>query len=137
MEVWLYTFVFYKQKTHSEKGFLGVPVMAQWVTIQLAPMRIWVPFPASISGLRIWHYGKLRSRSQMGLRSLVAVAGAQAGSRSSNSTPSLGTSICHRGSPKKQKKKKKEGGREGKRKEGKEKGRRERRKERRRKKRDS
>ena len=41
------------------------------------------------------------------LGSVVAVAAVQASSCSSNSTPSLGTSICHRGGPKKQKLKKK------------------------------
>ena len=45
----------------------------------------------------------------MQLRScvVVAVAVAVAGSCSSDSTPSLGTSICHRCGPKKTKKKKK------------------------------
>ena len=66
----------------------------------------------------------------MGLRSLVAVAVALAGSRSSNSTPSLGTSICHRCGPKKQKKKKrKEEERERERKERKKEGEKEGRKE--------
>ena len=37
----------------------------------------------------------------------IAVAGAKAGSCSSDSTPSLGTSICHGGGPKKKKRKKK------------------------------
>ena len=37
----------------------------------------------------------------------IAVAMVEAGSCSSNLTPSLGTFICHRGGPKKQKKKKK------------------------------
>ena len=43
----------------------------------------------------------------MCLRSSVAVAVPQAGSCSSESTPSLGISICHMGSPKKKKDKKK------------------------------
>ena len=42
----------------------------------------------------------------MQLRSGVAVAEAVASSYSSNSTPSLGTSICHRCRPKKTKKRK-------------------------------
>ena len=41
----------------------------------------------------------------MQLRSWVAVAVVQAGSCSSRSTPSLGTSICGRYGPKKKKKK--------------------------------
>ena len=41
----------------------------------------------------------------MQLGSGIAVAGAQASSCGSNSTPSLGTSICHRYSPKKKRKK--------------------------------
>ena len=45
-----------------------------------------------------------RCRSHTWLRSHVAVAVAQAGSCSSNSTPSLGTSICCRYDHKKQKK---------------------------------
>ena len=44
----------------------------------------------------------------MGLRSHVAVAVAKAGSCSSNSTPSLRTSICHRFSHTKKKRKVKE-----------------------------
>ena len=40
---------------------------------------------------------------QMRLRSRIAVAVACAGGYSSDSTPSLGTSICHGYSPKKQK----------------------------------
>ena len=41
----------------------------------------------------------------MQLRSHVAVAGAGAGSYSSDSTPRLRTSICHRGGPQRQKQK--------------------------------
>ena len=54
------------------------------------------------------HCQKLRSRSQMWLGYDVAVAVAVASSYSSDSTPRLGTSICHRCSLKKEKKKKKE-----------------------------
>ena len=43
----------------------------------------------------------------MWLRSGTAVAVVEAGSCSCDSTPSLGTSICHIGNPKKKKKKKK------------------------------
>ena len=70
-------------------------------------MRIWLRSLASLSGLRIRRGRKLRCMSQMRLRSRVAVAVAQAGSYSSNWTPSLGTSICHRSSPRNGKKTKK------------------------------
>ena len=60
---------------------------------------------ASLSGLRIGHCHELWCRSQTRLRSHVAVAGAS--SYSPNLTPGLGTSICCRCGPKKQKAKKK------------------------------
>ena len=58
---------------------------------QLVSMRMQVGYLASLSGLRIWHCCELQRRSQMWLRSGVAVAVAQAGSCSSDMTPSLGT----------------------------------------------
>ena len=61
---------------------------------------------ALLSGLRIWHCHKPSRRLQMQLRSSVAVAVVQDGSRSSNSTPSLGTSICCRCSYEKKERKK-------------------------------
>ena len=57
---------------------------------------------ASISGLRIWHCHKLWHRSWMRLGSGIAVAVVSAGSCSSDSTPSLEISTCHRCGPKKQ-----------------------------------
>ena len=65
-------------------------------------MRMWVQPLASLSGLsrcccELW------GRSQTQLGSDVAAAGAQAGSYSSNSTPSLGISICCGCGPKEQK----------------------------------
>ena len=60
---------------------------------------------ASFSGLRIKHFRELWYSSQMPLRSCVAVAVAP--SYSSDSTPSLGTSMCLRCSPKKKRKEKK------------------------------
>ena len=60
-----------------------------------------------LSGLRILRCCELWCRSQMWLRSSVAVAVAQASSCSSDLTPSLGTSIWCRFGPKKQKKKEK------------------------------
>ena len=58
-------------------------------------MRMLVQSLTSLIGLRIWHCHELWCRSQMQLISCVAVAVAQAGSCSSDSTPSVGTSICH------------------------------------------
>ena len=57
-------------------------------------MRIWVLSLASLSGLRIRRCCELWCRSQMQLRSGVAVAVVQAGGYSSDLTPSMGTSIC-------------------------------------------
>ena len=70
-------------------------------------MRMRVPSLTLLSGLRIQCCHKLWCRSQAQLGSLVAVAVAVAGSCGSSSTPSLGTSICHKCSHKKEKKKKK------------------------------
>ena len=64
---------------------------------------------ALLSGLRISLCRKLWCRSRTRLRSCVAGAGAVAvaGSYSSDSTPSLGTSICPGCSPKKTKRRRK------------------------------
>ena len=58
--------------------------------------------PGLTQWVRIWQCCKLQCRSQMRLGSRVAVAVALAGSCSSSSTPSLGTSVFHRCGPKKQ-----------------------------------
>ena len=68
-------------------------------------MRTWVRALAQLSGLRIWRCHELWYRLQTWLGSRVTLV--QAGSYSSNSTPSLGTSICHGCSPKKTQKEKK------------------------------
>ena len=73
--------------------------MAQWL--------MKVQFLALLSGLRFQHCHELWCRSQTQLRFCVAVAVAQDGGHSSNSTPSLGTSTCRRYNPKRQKDKKK------------------------------
>ena len=70
-------------------------------------MRMEVPSLALLSGSGIWRCGELWCRLQMRLRSGVVVAGVEAGSYSSDSTPSLGTSLCHVCGPKTQKEKKK------------------------------
>ena len=67
-------------------------------------MRTWVRSLASLSGFQ--HFHELWCRSQTQLGSCMAVAVVQAGSCSSDSTPSLGTSVCHGCGPKKIKKKK-------------------------------
>ena len=82
-----------------------VPMGAQRKRIQLGTMRLQVQSQALLHGLRIWGCCELWFRSQKWLRSCTAVA--VAGSCSSNSTLSLGTSICCRCGPKKQKKQKK------------------------------
>ena len=81
--------------------------MAQWKRIRVGTKRLQVRSLALLSGLRIRCCRELSCRSQMQLRSGVAVAVALAGSYSSDLTPSLGTSICSGCGPKKSKKKKK------------------------------
>ena len=75
------------------------------VVMNLATMSMWVWSLASLSGLSIRPCHGLQCRSQRRLGSSVSVAVVLACRCSSNSTPSLGTSICHRWGPKKQKKK--------------------------------
>ena len=70
-------------------------------------MTIRVQFLASLNGLRIQHRYELLCRSKTQLGPQVAVAVMQAGSCGSNFTPTLGTAICLKYSPKKKKKKKK------------------------------
>ena len=77
-------------------------------------MRMQVQCLALLSGLRILPYCELWCRLQTKLGSGIAVAAVQAGSYSSDSTPSLGTSICRGFSPKKTLKKKKRRRRRGK-----------------------
>ena len=101
------TFFLVEQKWSKIKNE-GVSVVAQQKRIWLVSMRMRVWFLASLSGLRIWHCHELFCRSQTQLRSGVAVAMVYTGSCSSVLTPSLGTSTCHRCSPKKAKKEKKE-----------------------------
>ena len=70
-------------------------------------MRMQVQSQALLSGLGIWRFCELWCWSQTWLGSGGVVAMAVASSCSSDSTPSLGTSICHRWGPKKQKTNKK------------------------------
>ena len=77
--------------------------MAQWFTIRLGTMRLRVRSLPLLSGFTIRHCCELWRSLQtwLGSGSRIAVALAQAGSYSSDSTPSLGTSICCGCSPKK------------------------------------
>ena len=86
---------------------MGVPVVAQWLT-NLRTMRLRVRSLALLSGLTIRRCRELWCRLKMWLGSSVAVAVVQASSYSSDSTPSLWTSICCRSDPKKTKERKKE-----------------------------
>ena len=80
--------------------------LVQWKQIWLVSMKMWVWSLALLSGSGMWHCCEMRCRSQMQLGSwdALAVAVEQAGSCSSDSFPSLGTSICHRCGTKKQSK---------------------------------
>ena len=80
--------------------------MAQQKRVQLGAMRLRVRPLASLSGSRIRCCRELGCGSQTLLGSRVAVALVQAGSYSSDSTPSLGTSMCRERGPKETKKKK-------------------------------
>ena len=77
--------------------------MVQRKQIRLGTMTLQVRSLASLRGLRIWRGHELWCRSKMGLGSDTAVAVVWACSYSSDLTPSLGTSICCRCIPKKQK----------------------------------
>ena len=80
--------------------------MAQWKRILVGTMRLHVRSLVSLSRLRIPCCHELWCRSQRWLRSGIAVALVQASSCSSNWIPSLGTSICCKCGPKRQKDKK-------------------------------
>ena len=81
--------------------------MVQQKRIHLGTMRLWVWSLALLSGFRIQCFHELWCRLQTWLGSGVAMAVMKASSYSSNSTPSLGTSICRGCGPKKTKDKKK------------------------------
>ena len=101
--VWFQRYVLEKTKMWDSKkssGF-GVAVVAQWVK---NPTSIHEDMD-SIPGLAQWvkdpACGELQCRLQTRLRSSTAVAVVQADSYSSDSNPSMGTSMCCRYSPKK------------------------------------
>ena len=71
--------VFRKQtQTHRYRkqsyGSGELPIVVQWKRIRLGTMRLSVQFLALLSGLRIWCCPELWCRSQMRLRSGIAVA---------------------------------------------------------------
>ena len=80
---------------------IGVPIVAQQKLTQLVSMRTQVRSLASISGSGIRHCGELWCRSQTGTDPTLLWLWWRPGSYSSDSTPSLGTSICHTCSPSK------------------------------------
>ena len=82
------------------------PLWPSRLRTRLVPRRRQTRSLALLSGLRVWHCRELQCRSQTQLRSGDAAAMVEAGSYSSDSTPSLGMSICHDCIPKKQKNKK-------------------------------
>ena len=84
----------------SKISLQGVPAVAQWKRIRRVATRTWVPSLASFSGLRTQCCCELWCRSQTRLGSCIAVAVVKAGSCSSDSTPSLETSIGSGCSPK-------------------------------------
>ena len=81
--------------------------MAQLLTNQTRINEVAGSIPGLAQGLRIQRCHELWCRSQVRLRSGVAIAVTWAGSCCSDSTPSLGTSICCTCGPKKKRKKKK------------------------------
>ena len=85
------------------KSVSGVPILAQGIKNPTNIHEDAGSIPG-LSGLKIQRCRELWWRSQTWLGSGTAVAAA--GSCSSNLTPSLETSICHRYGPKKAKKKK-------------------------------
>ena len=84
----------------------SVPIVAQWEQIQLVSIRIQVQFLASLSRLR----SGIAVSCGVGCRHSLDVAlrlWCRPAALAPIWSPSLGTSICHGCSPKKQKKKKK------------------------------
>ena len=79
-----------------------VPAVAQWQRTQLVSMKMQVRSLTLLSGLRFSFNlnCELRCRSQTWLTSSIAVAVPLSTICSSNWTPSLGTSICHKCGPK-------------------------------------
>ena len=89
-----------------KSGRAEVPFVVQQKWIWLLSMRMWVHSLASLSGLGIRRCHELWCRLQTWLGSSVGCGCGVGRSHSCDLTLSLGTSICHRCGPKKQKRKK-------------------------------
>ena len=98
---------FNNRKDKTENQGQGVPTVVQQKQIRLGSVRMQVWSLASLRGLRIQRCHELWCRLQIQLGSAVAVAVVETGIYSSDLTPSLGISMCHKCGPKKTKKKKK------------------------------
>ena len=85
----------------------GVSFVAQQLTYPTRIHEVADSIPGLNQWIKIQSCCELWYRSQMRLGSRIAMAVVQASGCSSNSTPSLGISMCHRSSPKKKKEKKK------------------------------
>ena len=92
--------LYYQLTRHVKNIIWEFPLWLSGLQTWLVSMRMWVQSLASPSGLRIQHCSELWCRLQTWLGSGVAMA--VASSCGSDSTPSLGPSICHKCSPKKQ-----------------------------------
>ena len=77
------------------EAFLGVPVMAQWKWIWLVSRRTQVPSRPLLRGLRVWRGHELWCGSQMWLAPGLPPFVLCFGRYTSDSTPSLGTSLFH------------------------------------------
>ena len=95
-----------KKTKEKKRKVMEFPLWLSRLRIQLVSMRMSVPSPTSLSGLKILCCHKLRYRVQKQLRSGVAVAVVQASSCSSIQTLAWEFSICCRCSSKKKKRKK-------------------------------
>ena len=91
----------HKNKTkQNKKNHIGVPIVAQWKQIRIVSMRMQV---WSLALLMWWSGTAMWCRLQMRRQFWVASAVAQSSSWCSSSTPGLGTSICWKCGPEKQK----------------------------------
>ena len=91
-------------ETGFKENFQGVPLWLNRLRTQLVYMMMRVQSLVSLSGLRIRYCHKLQCRLRMQLGSGITVAVAYTDCSSSDLTPRLGTSMCHRFGPKKEKK---------------------------------
>ena len=72
---------------YQNKDILAFPLWLSRLRIWLVSLKMWIWSLALLTALRIWHCCKVQCRSQMWLRSSVAVAVVQASSCSYDSTP--------------------------------------------------